>query len=143
MLHFVTGGNLDIINLVWVNEMTGRRMKKAAIFFVGFGIVVALATFLPRERKIVISDFSWSVSGKTAAYSFSIANQTEEKLSVVVVVEAQRVSEGKDGAKLHPFGLTTVELSLAAREARKTEGMIELLDFGSSATRVSYHASLK
>ncbi len=118
-------------------------MKKAAIFLAAVVVIAALVVFLPREQKAVISDFSWSVSGKTAPYSFSIANQTDEKLAVVVVLEAQRVSEGRDGTKLHPFGLARVEFSLAARETKKTEGVIELLDFGSSATRVSYRASLK
>ena len=118
-------------------------MKKAAIFLTVVGIVGALAFFLPRERKVIISDFSWSISGKTAPYSCSVANQTEEKLAVIVVLEAHRVTEGKDGTKLHPFGLAKIEVSLAGRETKKVEGVIELLDFGSSATTVSYHAALK
>ena len=118
-------------------------MKKAAIFLAAVGIMAAFIVFLPREKKVIISYFSWSVSGKTAPCSFSIANQTDEKLAVVVVLEAHRVTEGKDGTKLHPFGLAKVEVSLAGRETKKTEGVIELLDFGSSATKVSYHASLK
>jgi len=118
-------------------------MRKAVVSLAVVGIVASLVVFLLRERKVIISDFSWSVSGKTAPYSFSIANLTDEKVAVVVVLEAQRVSEGRDGTKLHPFGLAKIEIILAPRERKETEGAIELLDFGNSATTVSYHASLK
>jgi hypothetical protein len=119
------------------------NVKKAVILLAAVGIAAAVIAFLPREKKVIISDFSWSVSGKTAPYSFSLANQTDEKLQVIVLLEAHRVTEGKDGTKLHPFGLARTEISLTARETKKAAGVIELLDFGSSATKVSYHASLK
>ncbi len=122
---------------------SANKVKKAAIFLAAVGIAAVIVAFLPREKKVIISDFSWSVSGKTAPYSFTVANQTDEMLAVIVVLEAHWVTEGKDGTKLHPFGLAKVEVSLAGRESKKTEGAIELLDFGSSATKVSYHASLK
>jgi hypothetical protein len=125
------------------HNRSAKKVKKAAILLATVGIAAAIVASLPREKKVVIGDFSWSVSGKTAPYSFNVANQTDETLAVIVVLEAHRVTEGKDGTKLHPFGFAKVEISLAGRESKKTEGVIELLDFGSSATKVSYHASLK
>lgn len=119
------------------------KVKKPAIFLAAVGIAVALAIVFSGEKKVIISDFAWSVSGKTAPYSFSVTNQTDDNLAVVVVLEAHRVTEGKDGTKLHPFGLARIEVNLTGRETKKAEGVIELLDFGSSVTKVSYHASLK
>ncbi len=119
-------------------------MKKAAILLLAaVAIATAIVAFLPRDRKVIISDFSWSMSGKTVLYSFSVSNQTDEKLTVVVVLEAHRIIQGRDGNKLHPLGSARAEVSLMGRETKKEDGKIELLDFGNSETRVSYHASIK
>jgi hypothetical protein len=124
--------------------ISAEEMKKTAIALsAAVGIAAAIVAFLPRERKVIISDFSWSVSGKTAPYSFSVSNQTDEKLTVVVVLEAHRIIQGRDGNKLHPLGLAKAEVSLMGRETKKEDGELELLDFGNSETRVSYHASIK
>ena len=64
-------------------------------------------------------------------------------MEVVVVLKAHNVTEGKDGTKLRPFGLSNVVVILAGREEKKVSGVLELLDFGSSATKVSFRASLK
>lgn len=118
-------------------------MKKAAIFLVLAGIAATFIAIFPREKKVIIRDFSWNVSGKTAPYSFGIGNQTDENLAVIVVLEAHRVTQGRGGTKLHPLGLARVEVSLEGREAKREVGEIELLDFGNSETRVSFHASIK
>ncbi len=118
-------------------------MKKAAIVLAAVGIAAAIAALVSRERKVMISDFSWGVSGKTAPYSFTIENRTDEKLTVVVVLEAHRLIQGRDGNKLHPLGLAKAEISLGGRETKKEEGKIKLIDFGNSETRVSFYASIK
>lgn len=104
---------------------------------------MAFLVVASRDQKVVISDFTWSVSGKTAPYSFSLVNKTDESIAVVVVLEAHNVSEGRDGTKLHPFGFARIEVNMAGSESRKIDGVIQLLDVGTSATTVSYHASLK
>jgi len=118
-------------------------MKNAIVFLLAVGIAVVLATLITPKKEVVISEFIWSVSRKTAPYAFSIANQTDKELAVVVVLEAHRVIQGRDGSKLHPLGLARHEVSLTGRETKNEAGVIELLDFGNSETRVSFHAFIK
>jgi len=108
------------------------------------GLVVCLAALALREKKkAVISDFSWSVVGKTAPFAFHIANRTNEPLTVVVRLEAQNVRESKIGTQLGMLGNAVVEVRLASQEEKKIEGVIDLISFGNSNTVVSFSAAIK
>jgi hypothetical protein len=122
---------------------SAEDVKRTATILVAIGIVVALGIFASRDKKVIIRDFSWSISGKTAPYSFSISNKTKEEVHVVVTLDAENVSEGHEGTKLHPLGLSRVDVSLAGHETKKIEGTLDLLRSGSSATTVSYVAALE
>ena len=119
-------------------------MKKVILAVLVVGLIVCLAAVALREKKKAeITDFSWSVVGKTAPYTFRIANQTNEPLTVVVFVEAQNTRESRGGTVLSSLGSATVEVVLASQEEKKIAGVIDLISFGSSNTVVSFSAAIK
>jgi hypothetical protein len=106
-------------------------------------VAAALMVFRKPDERIQFTDFSWSLSGKTAPFEFRITNRVENEITVIVVLEADEVAEGHQGTKLRSIGLKKLELKLAPGQEKKVSGLIELLQAGDSATRVSYTLAIK
>ncbi|HOF09167.1 MAG TPA: hypothetical protein PLV33_04130 [Opitutaceae bacterium] len=114
-----------------------KRVVLAAVIIV---FAVGLFALVSRGKENALIDgFTWSVTGKTAPYSFHIANRTNEALTAVVRLEATNSRESKEGTRLRQLGMACVRIRLAPGEEKTVGGIIELAWAGTSGTAVSYY----
>jgi hypothetical protein len=120
-----------------------RHTKTVVVVIIVAAVVLALLVVRRPDERITLADWSWKLSGNTAPFEFRVISRVDEKLTVVVVLEAHEVDQSQVGTKLHLVGLRKLEIELAPHEEKRVTGVVDLLRFGGSSTRVSYTLSIK
>ena len=116
---------------------------KAALVLGTVGALIALAFVFFPEKKIQITEFSWTIQGKTAPFSFHASNSSSEPHILVVVLLAENSISGEDGVKLQPIGRSRIEIELGPREEKTVKGVLQLTMVGTSATALSFYPEIK
>jgi hypothetical protein len=118
-------------------------MKIAAYLVLTIALIVGFYSLRKVDDRISFTDFKWSLNGKTAPISFHVKNRTNTPMDIVVVATAEVISNDDVGTKPRPVGHLKVEVALAPREAKKVERVIQLTEFGNSATVVSHYVAIR
>jgi len=107
------------------------------------GVVLAFYGLSPRRPKVEFADYSWSVQGQQAPYSFCVINPTDKSVTAVVMLVAETAFEGKDGVTFQELGRARHEVPLQPGERKRIDGVIQLSRSGTTKTAVSQYLSLK
>lgn len=116
---------------------------------IGITVVVVLGMVLvffglnARRPKIEFADYSWSMQGQQAPYSFCVTNPTGKSATAVVLLIAETAFEGKEGVTFQELGRAKHEISLQPGERKRIDGAIQLSRLGTTTTAVSQFLSVK